>query len=201
MEGRHHILRHLRLQSAHLLCLQNLKSFHAVLLPLIVKPLQKRPILLVKAKHQRPVPLIWKIQLPGQSLHHPAALHVQRSLPAARSSVEAPMDNAAVSLGGALAHIAGPLQNSHLPVTSGQLSRDGTPGYAPADHNYVRHMYLLVPAIYPPVFCLIISPAYPKSKRISALGKIGQKRQTPISKKNKKLLHNQIQAMDFRTFQ
>ena len=205
IQRRCHVLRHVGLQPAHLLSLQNLEPFHSVRLPLIIKPPQDGPVLLIEAEHQRPVSLIRKIQLTGQRLHEPAAHHVQGSLPGARRSVEARMDDAAVGLGGAFAHIAGPLQDLHLPVPSGQLPCDGASRHAPADHDDICHMYLPAripfllhqPILFqrpdplrpvtkgPPVFCLIISSAYPKSKRIGSYGKIGQKKKIRISKKDK----------------
>ena len=143
-QGGHGVFADVWLQFVKTFTVYNFQPLHTVLHTVFIEGLKSRHILLGHTDHQRAVHLERKIQIFGKLGNHPVAPDVHFGHEAAVGSVKARVDNGAVGLGGAAAHILCPLQNQHFPLIAGQIPGYRAAGDTRADNNYIVQMERLL---------------------------------------------------------
>ena len=138
-EGGHHFVGNVGLHGAQFLPLHDAQPFHAVGYTVFIELFQGRAVLLTQADHQAAALFVGKIQLLGESRHHPAARYVQGGHPAAGGGVKSRVDNGAVGLAGTAADVLLFIYHQNLGFISAQL-----PGYraarnTAADDDDIHH--------------------------------------------------------------
>ena len=120
-QSRHSILAHIGLQFVEPPGIHNFQPLYPIFQAVFIEGFQPWQVLFGHTDHQRTVHPEWEIQLLGQLRHHPISLDVHLGHEAAMGGVVARMDDGAVGLGGAAAHIRLPLQNQHISLIAGQI--------------------------------------------------------------------------------
>ena len=143
-QGGHGVLADIGLHFVKPFTVYNFQPLHTVLHAVFIKGLKSRHILLRHADHQGTIHLEWKVQIPGKLGHHSVAPHIHFCHKTSVGSVKARVDNGAVSLGGAAAHILRPLQNQHFSLVAGKIPGHRAAGDTGADNNYIVQMERLL---------------------------------------------------------
>ena len=140
VEDAHGLFGQVGLQLEDFLPVQNqLHVLDAILDAPLIQGLQVGQGILVDTHHQGAAPVERKIQLLGQVLHHLIALHVQLGHQGSVGGVVACVNNGAVGLGGAAAHVLRLLQHTDFGLVPGQLAGGGAPGHTGPNDDYVIH--------------------------------------------------------------
>ena len=139
VQGGHRLVADIGLHFDQLIPLHNAQALHPVGHAVFIQLVQGGAVVLADHDHKASVILIGEIQLLGQRGHHPAALHVQPGHERAVGRVVPRVDDGAVGLGGAAAHILLPLQHQHVRPVAGHLPGNGAAGYPCADDGNINH--------------------------------------------------------------
>ena len=131
--------RHPRLLPPQRLPVQHRQSLHAVLLTPALQFLQTGDVRLIEAQHQRAAPAVGEVQLPGQRLHHPGALHVEPGLGRACRRVESGVADGGVGLAGAHAHVLAPLRKTDAQAVAAEPAGHGAAHRAAAYNHGIIH--------------------------------------------------------------
>ena len=131
------VLRHVRLQLVQALRVHDLQLLDAVFHAVFIQRPQLRQILLGHADDERAVHFERKIQILRQLRHHKIALEVHFRHQTAVRGVEARVDDGAVGLGGAAAHVLRLFQHQHPALVARQIPRDCAAGHTGADDDNV----------------------------------------------------------------
>ena len=131
------VFRHVRLQLVQALRVHDLQLLDAVFHAVFIQRPQLRQILLGHADDERAVHFERKIKILRKLRHHEIAFEIHFCHQASVRGVEARVDNGAVGLGGAAAHILCLFQHQHPSLIAGQVPRDRAAGNACADNDDV----------------------------------------------------------------
>ena len=172
VQGGHGVVGDVRLHLLQLVLLHDAQALYPVGHAVFIQLVQGGAVLLAHAHNQAAVLLVVEVQLLGQGGHHPAALHVQFGHEGAVGGVKTGMNDGAVGLGGAAAHVLFPFHHQNVCLVAGKLPGDGTAGNACADDHDVIHGEIT------PFFLLPLQSRVPKAAagRAGARGTQAQKR-------------------------
>ena len=131
------VLGKVRLQGTDLVTGEDLHVGNAVGDTPVVQFLELGLVSLVEADDQRPILLEVDVKILGKLGHHPRPFNVQFCLQRARNRVVACMDDGAVCLARAAAHVLVLLQQGDSQVVTGQATGNRTPRHASADDQYI----------------------------------------------------------------
>ena len=139
VQGGHRLVADVGFHPDQLVPLHDAQALHPVGHAVFIQLVQRRAVVLADHDHKAAVVLIGEVQLLGQSGHQAAALHVQLGHQRAVGRVVPRVDDGAVGLGGAAAHILLPLQHQHVRPVAGHLPGNGAAGYPCADDGNINH--------------------------------------------------------------
>ena len=131
------VFRHVRLQLVQTLRVYDLQLLYAVFYAVFIQRAQLRQVLLGHTHNKRAVHFERKIKILRKLRHHEIAFEIHFCHQASVRGVEACVDNGAVGLGGAAAHILCLFQHQHPSLIAGQVPRDRAAGNACADNDDV----------------------------------------------------------------
>ena len=120
--------------------IDDLQLLHAVCHAVLIELLQTGQIILAHANDQTAVLNESEIQILRQLGHHQVALKIHFRHQRAMLCVKAGMDNGAVGLGGAAAHVLAALHYADLGLVAGQEAGNGAAGHTGADDDDVIHV-------------------------------------------------------------
>jgi len=125
------------LTPAHLLRGEQFQAGDAIFSTAVIEFPQRGEVLLADAHHIRAATLKLDIQLTADLVEQGIARHVQTGFGAPRLGVIAGVDDGRVGLGGALAHVRGPVHEEDAQAIARELARNVGAHHASADDDHI----------------------------------------------------------------